>query len=83
MSHWTDWEFGERELMECANATIFRDRPDLQFKFDGSAPPLLTAIATEAGTAETPQSGSVHEGAGRRHCPNNSANQSAQEARHG
>lgn len=38
---WTDWEFTERELMECANATIFRDRPDLQFKFDASAPPLM------------------------------------------
>jgi hypothetical protein len=43
MNHWLDWELDERELMEIANKAIFYDRPDLQFKFDASAPPLIAA----------------------------------------
>lgn len=43
---WIDWELSERELMEIANRAIFYNRPDLQFKFDGSAPPLLPALQT-------------------------------------
>lgn len=47
MDRWTDYEISERAIMEAANAAIFYNRPDLQFKFDGSAPPLLPAIAME------------------------------------
>jgi hypothetical protein len=36
-----DFEITERELMECANAAFFYNRPDLQYRFDGSAPPLI------------------------------------------
>lgn len=31
------------ELLRIINETIFCDRPDLQFRFDASAPPLIPA----------------------------------------
>jgi hypothetical protein len=40
---WEPYDITEREFMEAANASIFLNRPDLQFRFDGSAPPLLPA----------------------------------------
>lgn len=59
MSHWTDWSISEREMMEAANAAIFYDRPDLQFKFDGSAPPLIPSASCDSRRmAETQNSGS-------------------------
>jgi len=44
-----EWEISERELMEAANAAIFYNRPDLQFKFDASAPPLIPANPRQSG----------------------------------
>lgn len=33
------------ELLRIINETIFADRPDLQYVFDGSAPPLIVVEA--------------------------------------
>lgn len=43
-----DWEISERELMEAANSAFFYNRPDLRYRFDASAPPLIPTPPEEA-----------------------------------